>query len=149
LLPFRGPETASSFEAFVLATIESGDTRPPEAVAARLAGLVHRGSDGVWRWKQDPRLRPQESVAPARPRSRESVLEMMRRVRAPVLLLRGARSSAVSRSAFERMGHAFVAPCHREEVPDAGHALLVDAPAAVGDALDRFLRPPAGEGIGR
>jgi pimeloyl-ACP methyl ester carboxylesterase len=143
LLPYRGPEAAPSFDAFVAAMADAGDTRRRDAVAGRIAPLVHRGADGLWRWRQDPRLRPAKPVAPLEPRSRESVREMMHRVRAPVLLLRGERSSAVSRSALERLRHSFVEPCDAEEVPDAGHAVLTDAPAAVGDALDRFLRASA------
>ena len=140
LLRFRGPESAASVEELVDALVAAGDSRSHAAIERSLADQLRRTSDGRWTWKQDPRLRPAADVAPARPRPDAEVVDTIRRLEAPTLLLRGARSAACTEAGGRHFLDLVGAKLGRlEEIASAGHDLLGDAPAAVAAAIDRFL----------
>lgn len=140
LIPFDGPEVLPSLESFVESYRERWPTIEPERLAARLLPRLRALPDGTWTWKQDPRLRPREWKRPRTPRSRESVDRMVNGICSPVLLLRGETSPVVSRGAalalVGRFAHSGV---ELVEIAGAGHALMLDAPAAVALALRTFL----------
>jgi pimeloyl-ACP methyl ester carboxylesterase len=141
ILPYRGPEQLASFEDFVGALARRPGAPPPDLLAARLAPKLRRCADGSWTWKQDPRLRPAVRRAPRRPRDPKSVHEMMDRVRAPTLLLRGERSTVVSREmAADALGGLGASHKRLIEIPGSGHAILSENPLAVAQALNGFLR---------
>ncbi len=84
-------------------------------------------------------IEPRHEVAPPDPGRRfESLWSVVDAVRAPLLLLRGARSSVVSdedvAELLRRQGGAKV-----EMVPDAGHSIQGDEPVELACRLQRFL----------
>ena len=145
LTAFHGPEELPSFAAFVAAYATRRRAAADEgAVAARLRPLLRAGRAGTWTWRQDPRLRPREYTGPARPRSEAEVIRMVESVRSPVLVLRGEKSPVLERDGLARTLARFTGcEARSEEIPGAGHALLVDNAEAVTRALKRFFSPGA------
>jgi pimeloyl-ACP methyl ester carboxylesterase len=141
LIPFRGPETLPSFAAFVAAALaRRGESAAESTITRRLQPLLRTSHDGSWTWRQDPRLRPRERAAPARPRSEAEVIRMVESVRVPVLVLHGEKSPVLDRDIVGRTLARFTGCAARsEEIPGAGHALLADNAQAVTLALARFF----------
>jgi pimeloyl-ACP methyl ester carboxylesterase len=100
-----------------------------------LRGLRRR-PDGAFVPKTDPQvLERSQSPAPARSPIGWGDLA---RVDVPCLVVRGAASALLTPRVARRMGE--VLPKGRvTEIPKAGHAVLVDNPAAVASAIDAFL----------
>lgn len=69
----------------------------------------------------------------------QNVNEVLPRVRCPVLFVRGASSSALSREEAERMSR-LIENCTCVEIPKAGHRVYADNPEELYRRLDRFLR---------
>jgi pimeloyl-ACP methyl ester carboxylesterase len=139
LLPFRGRRTPGTRADFVrdwLAAHPGGDAR---RAWRDLSPLQRRTRAGRWTWRLDPRLRPREPVFPARPRTRAQVDALLGRVTVPTLLLRGARSTAVSRADLEASAQRIAAEVLLREIAGAGHALPAEASDRVAAELERFL----------
>ncbi|MGH0036224.1 MAG: alpha/beta fold hydrolase [Myxococcota bacterium] len=89
---------------------------------------VREEGEGRFGFKFDPRwftLPPRERPDPSR-------------VRCPVLLVRGAESSLLSREGAERWLEE-LPDARLVEIPDAGHHVQIDQPEAVERAVDAFL----------
>ncbi|MEU3500576.1 alpha/beta hydrolase [Streptomyces hundungensis] len=102
------------------------------SVAHRMSTLFRRAPDGVWVPKGDPR-------PPDFPAILAAIEQLPTRLaRVPVLLVRGGRSKVLAQSTAERLveqlpdGELVV-------VPDAGHNVQEDNPAALISALRAFL----------
>jgi non-heme chloroperoxidase len=142
LLPFAGPETAATLEELAVRLREAGDRRDPAVIAASLASRMRRGGDGLWRWRQDPRLRPRDGRRPHAPLAGAAVEEMLRAVaRAGIasLVVRGAESRACTADAARRAVTLLGSGSRLEEIAGVGHDLPGEAAGAVARALDRFL----------
>jgi pimeloyl-ACP methyl ester carboxylesterase len=138
LLPFAGPHSAASLEELGGRDLSvAGGAR--ERGLRRLRELARVDADGRWTWKQDPRLRPDQPVHPARPRDDTAVAAMLGRLSCPLLLLHGERSRAASRTALDRTARLVAGRITISEIAGAGHALLADAPQAVAAELSDFL----------
>ncbi|MBX7467123.1 alpha/beta hydrolase [Streptomyces sp. MAG02] len=102
------------------------------SVAYRMSTLFRRGADGGWMPKNDPR-------PPDFPAILAAIEQLPLRLgRLPVLLVRGGRSRVLPQSTAERLvgrlpdGGLVV-------IPDAGHNVQEDNPAALIAALRTFL----------
>lgn len=68
----------------------------------------------------------------------QNVNEVLPRIHCPVLFVRGANSSALSREEAERMSR-LIENCIFVEIPSAGHRVYSDNPDELYRHLDRFL----------
>ena len=89
-------------------------------ISAHIAETSIREVDGGWSWKFDPQIFGQESLHPA----------MLSRLECRVALFRaehGLVSADMGEMMYDRLGR--VAPVI--EIPDAGHAIMLDQPLAL------------------
>ncbi|WP_161363608.1 alpha/beta hydrolase [Streptomyces sp. SID3343] len=103
-------------------------------VAYRMSTLFRRAPEGGWVPKGDPRP-PDFPVILA---AIDRLADRLNRVPAPVLLVRGGRSRVLSQAAAERLVEQ-VPDGELVVVPDAGHNVQEDDPAALIGALRTFL----------
>jgi len=108
---------------------------PRETVADRalLAHMAEEGvvqRDGGWVYRFDP--------ASNRDRQPVDAWTLLHRITAPTLIVRGELSPVLPRPMAERMRQA-IPNTSLVEIPGAYHHLVLDTPAAFGDALDAFL----------
>jgi pimeloyl-ACP methyl ester carboxylesterase len=157
-----GPERFPSFEAMLARTVAFNATRSESSLRR---GVIHNSRqfpDGSWGWRWDPSARwvappavspapapsPSGAVSPARAVSPAptvsgggrfgSLWPAVDAVRAPILLLRGARSSVVSDHDVSELRRRQPA-AEVEIVPDAGHSIQGDQPIELARRLNRFL----------
>jgi pimeloyl-ACP methyl ester carboxylesterase len=121
------PTLESAVAAFRLLPRET-IAAPPLLAHLATVGLTER--DGGWTYRFDPdcnRLRrPADAWA------------LLGRIAAPTLIVRGERSPILPRDVAERM-RALIPGATLAEVPGAYHHLVLDAPDAFVDVLERFL----------
>jgi non-heme chloroperoxidase len=122
-----------------------GDYLPHRRRPKDLGGLeknLRRGADGRYRWHWDPKLMKTWNVEQLDPeevrRTTEERLEAARRLRGPVLLVRGRMSDVVS----EEVAREFLALVPHAEYTDlaAGHMVAGDRNDAFTGAVLAFLR---------
>lgn len=101
-------------------------------IAYRMSTLFRRGSDGVWVPKADPTPPDYPGIMAAIERFPVQLTGL------PVLLVRGERSRALPQPAAERLV-ATLPDGRLVVVPNAGHNVQEDNPAALIDALRTFL----------
>ena len=122
----------------------------PRVASERRAQLarhwLRRREDGRLVLKLDPAfLRPRHGYDPKKDRgdwaARESALlwDVVAGLRCPTLVVRGAESPVLLPEIARRMAHAVLADGRLVEIPDAGHPVMLDNPAALGAALTEFL----------
>lgn len=101
-------------------------------VAYRMSTLFRRAPDGVWIPKGDPR-------PPDFPAILAAIERLDARLTAvPVLVVRGARSKVLPQATAERLVER-IPDGRLVVVPDAGHIVQEDNPAALTTALHAFL----------
>lgn len=100
-----------------------------EAAALVASRALRTDAGGRLRIKCDPRLREMSLE-----RDIHATHRCMQAVRCPTLLVRGAGSAAVSRAQVEDMARQFV-DARVEEVPAAGHGVMLDNPAGFARAV--------------
>ncbi|MBI3954094.1 MAG: alpha/beta hydrolase [Chloroflexi bacterium] len=124
------PEFASQEEAFQYLR-SLGGFRNEKALRHRAHHAVRRQPDGRWRWKLDPALRQWTPAVP-------DLWPALARVPCPTLIVRGAESDILAPEVAERMAgtipHATLVT-----VPDSGHPVPADQPAAFERAVRQFL----------
>ena len=110
--------------------------RPMDQLRERMFWHLRQLPDGRWTWKYDRHIgrRRQDPAAQ---------WAYVRRIKAPTLLVRGAKSDILSPEAADRL-HQTIPGSILKEVPDAGHTVAGDNPpgfyAAVKDFLDKTPR---------
>ena len=103
---------------------------------ARNLNNLMQTADGKWTWRYDKALR-----APDRPIARPEPgdgWELLRRITAPTLLVRGAESDILSLDTAERMVHE-IPTCRMVTVPNSGHSIPLDNPRGFIEAVQTFL----------
>jgi pimeloyl-ACP methyl ester carboxylesterase len=123
----------------------------PLAAPETLARLARFGL----RPRDDGRLVPKLDIAYMRPRhgydpsldraawaERESTYlrEILEGLRIPTRVIRGAESPVLRRETAQWMAGELLADGSLEEIPQAGHAVMLDNPLGLADALNRFLQ---------
>jgi pimeloyl-ACP methyl ester carboxylesterase len=107
----------------------------PESKA--LARSLRHGADGRWYWHWDPASLP-SADDPMRGATRQRAAAAARRVRVPVLLVRGTASDVVHENGFEEM--AQLIPHARQARVPAGHMVAGDDNGVFLDEVGDFLR---------
>ena len=133
-------DVLDTYEEFVQRVIEYSPFRPEWQVRSSLRHSVRQLPDGRWTWKYDPALRDPARRAQrqaARPES-ASRWELWERVACPTLIVRGEKSDMLSRDVADRMVERNF-NSRLVEVPNAGHRVPGDNPAAFEAALRDFL----------
>jgi pimeloyl-ACP methyl ester carboxylesterase len=112
---------------------------PPERGELLVRTTFGQNDDGSWSAPADPRTL---EIEPFRS------YELAARVACPILLIRGAESRSLSRLSFLLMAQQ-LQQGDFAEVPGAGHQLLVEAPEATCELLERFFGRVAAGQFGR
>jgi esterase len=133
----KGPEVTDSPEDFVAHAIEFNARRDPRVVRGTILFNLRRLEDGRWTWKYD--RRPQTAPTSANRWERYARLwDELRSVTCPTLIVKGGRSRILTEAVAERLASGL--PNGRWiTIPDAGHAIQVDQPKALAEAIDRFV----------
>ena len=119
----------------------------PAALAAWAYLNLRRLPTGEWQPKTDPAFTrslwkagqhngdASDLAAPLD----DALIAALRSVDCPTLLLRGQLSAILRRHSAERMVNEWLRKARLETIANAGHALAVDQPLAVAEALAEFL----------
>jgi pimeloyl-ACP methyl ester carboxylesterase len=126
--PSAGPE------AMVEAAMQTSPLSDRDRVAYRMAAMMRQGKSGVWDWALD---RDRSPDYPALLAKVEEMAIAAERLAAPGLVVRGGRSEVFSDEAAARFAARF-ADGDWIAIPDAGHNVQEDNPAALIAALSRF-----------
>lgn len=126
---------ASPEEAFGLAKTRWGTAAVVDDVVRKwLKHGLKRNDNGRWVWRLDPRLRDEF----ARTLPNEAQLrQQARKVKAPTLVIRGAKST-FTRERAEALAAAFT-DARLAEVPESGHVVHLANPAGFLAALSHFV----------
>ena len=115
----------------------------PERLIELAPHCLRRRADGRFEPKLDPRLlqpRPRgaDPTSAAHEREARRLWSELEQIRCPILIVRGEHSTVLSEETAQRMltvSH----DARRVELVGAGHAIVLDAPRALGAALRDFL----------
>lgn len=100
-----------------------------------VAHNLHEDDDGRWRWRFDAAgLTSFLAQAPGE----QALWDAVARVACPALVIRGEHSGVLSPATVARMADTLADGRHAE-IADGAHDLTVEQPAALADALTRFL----------
>jgi pimeloyl-ACP methyl ester carboxylesterase len=137
---FQRIDPRAGLEAVVEAAMQTSPSSDRERVAYRMAAMMRRDQSGDWDWALDHR----RSVDyPATLAKVEEMVITAERLATPCLVVRGGRSEIFSDEAAARFAARF-AKGEWIAVPDAGHNVQEDNPAALIAALSRFWSQTAG-----
>lgn len=148
--PARGPSAAdrfygaTSFDSFddALRKARAAGTRATdEELHERLRHNLRTLADGRVAWRYDPRVIAANDRGELRP-SPQTEWELVRRIRSPTLIVRGAQSEFARSEAAQARVRRFreiVSTAHVADVEGAGHGLWMDQPGATLAAIRPFL----------
>ena len=137
---FSAPVELDSVEEFVQHSLAFNPRRDPVLLRGSLLHNLRQLPNGRWTWKYDqrPLLRTRPANGDDRDDGMKDTWPLTDRVKCPVLVVRGGSSDILSRE-----GAADLAGRFRDgrwaEVPDAGHSVQGDNPAAFASTLQSFL----------
>jgi esterase len=137
---FSAPVELESVEEFVQHSLAFNPRRDPVLLRGSLLHNLRQLPNGRWTWKYDqrPLLRTRSENGDDRDDGMKDTWPLTERVDCPVLVMRGGSSDILS-----RQGAADLAGRFRDgrwaQVPDAGHSVQGDNPAAFASALQSFL----------
>ena len=141
LRDFRTEDPAlDSVDAFVERAMKFNPRRDPRLLRRSLLHNLRQRPDGKWTWKWDPGRAPRQAEdRPYDPRTAFAALwSDVDRITCPTLVLRGAESDvfydADAEKLVSRLQHA-----RWVKIPDAGHTVQGDNPAAMVAAMREFL----------
>lgn len=137
----QGPESKGTPDDFVVHAVAHNPRRNPLVVRGTVLFNLRRLEDGSWTWKYDPR----PGKAPSSQDRWERYARLwneLGRVTCPTLIVKGGRSRILTEANAERLAHG-VPNGRWLTIPDAGHAVQVDQPLALAEAIDRFLSESA------
>lgn len=93
-------------------------------------------ADGRFTWRHDPAV--DSLLRPGGPRNEGLLWDLWSRVTCPTLIVRGQRSELLTQKTARRM-EEMVPDATFVEIPDAGHVVMQDNPAAFGEVVGAFL----------
>jgi pimeloyl-ACP methyl ester carboxylesterase len=126
----------SSFEEAVERALAFNPRRTPENIRDRLKHALRRQADGRWTYKFDP------GIARGLEANIETMWSVVRDIRCPTLLVRGAESPILAADTAER----FRGECRgarTAQVAGAGHSVMGDNPEGFLAAVGPFIREHA------
>ncbi|MGK2850820.1 MAG: alpha/beta fold hydrolase [Candidatus Limnocylindrales bacterium] len=132
---FLAREPLASIDAFVSRARAFNPDRPVELLRRSLEHSLRRTPDGMFTWKLDPRA---QAMSVRGREDLESWWAAVVDIGAPALVVRGGRSRVLSPEGAAKLAAAFPRG-DLVTIPDAGHSVQGDQPAALADVLVRFL----------
>jgi pimeloyl-ACP methyl ester carboxylesterase len=138
--------TYRSVEEYATVLTERYQFSSPQIASRLAAPALRRRPDGLYELKRDPSFeldpaKPQRGVTRRDGRMiHEGLWRALGRIRCPTLVLRGVVSSMLPRDVAQRMVDEVLARGELAEIPLAGHAVMLDNPTGLRDALTAFLR---------
>lgn len=112
--------------------------RPRPASLSGLARNLRQGEDGRYYWRWDPAfVAPRDDWNPAQINQR--VGEALRRIKAPVLMVRGGKSEVVSEASLQHF-RELLPTAEVAEIPEARHMVAGDDNDAFLGAILDFVR---------
>ena len=133
------PMTFVSWEAAVAFMRQLRPTVTPAAIEDRLRHMLKQTDHG-WTWRYD-HVGIAEARLSADPRNAIDLWPLVQKIACPTLVLRGGRSDYLQRETAEAMC-ARNANIRWTEVPDAGHYIHDDQPAAFTRRVMSFIGSP-------
>ena len=113
--------------------------RSEEQTLGALKYSIRQRADGKWTWKYDKAMRmPDREGAQAPGWTPEQLWDCVARIDCPTLVLRGDRSDLFSEETLLRMGDV-IPDCSTATIPNAGHLVQGDNPAAFIAEVETFL----------
>lgn len=139
-----GPGELDSVEDFIKRAIEYNPRRRPEQLRYSLTHNLRRLPNGKYAWKYDRRIGRARAPVPGEsvPVQFDDMWERLRAIRCPTLVVRGAESDVFAEEVGRRMAET-IPDCRFLTVPDAGHTVPQDNPAAFLAEARSFLRGSA------
>lgn len=128
-----------SVEDFIEKAVQYNPRRRPEQLRYSLTHNLRQLPNGKWAWKYDRRIaqRP-EGPGGERPSRFDEMWDALRRIECPTLVVRGAQSDVFPEQTAQKMIELL--PDGRfATVPEAGHTVPQDNPAAFLSILRPFL----------
>jgi pimeloyl-ACP methyl ester carboxylesterase len=128
----NGPPTFASFDALLARTVEHNPTR---TVSSLRRGILHNArqrEDGTWVWRYG------QLGQPDRHPDFTGLWDAVARLAAPLLLVRGMRSSSVVDDADEAEVLRRQPSAKVVHVEDAGHSVQGDTPVELARIIDDF-----------
>ena len=135
-----GPETFPDFAAILERTVQFNPTRSESSLRRGILHNAEQLEDGSWVWRH-ARHRGEQRPFDGELRT-EAMWDALQRAAAPLLLVRGTRSSSVVDDAgVEELRRR--RPDAQVEELDAGHSVQGDRPVELAALLDAFVPRPA------
>lgn len=135
---------ASTVEEVLERVMQYRPDRRPELLRHSLLHNLRRGTDGLWRWKYDPRL-PRRADPERLAGQFGALREHLKAIQCPTLVVRGAHSELfTAEDAEDLVGE--LADGRWVEVEGASHTVQGENPAGLLRHLDAFLAPILGTG---
>lgn len=132
---FAEHDRHDSVQAFIDAALAFSPRSERDVVTYRMNNLLKQDADGTWTWKNDRR----------EPHDYDHILAMLeqltmlaRQIACPTLIVRGQRSTIFSAARAKAFAERFPRGS-AVEIPDAGHNVQEDNPAALATALRKHF----------
>lgn len=129
------PDELDSFDEFA-ARVQEYTGRTREQTLGALQYSIRQRPDGKWSWKYDQLLRTPGRQGPAW--SEEQLWAAVRKIDCPTLVTRGGDSDIFAEETMRQMQEV-IPDCAIVTIPDAGHLVAGDNPAAFLAAVRDFL----------
>ena len=133
-----GPQTFPSFEAILARTVEHHPTRSEASLRRGILHNAHQLADGSWAWNYDRRGRSQPTAEDEGPSPPSPLWDVLERVSAPTLLVRGGASPVVDEDDVTELLRRRPS-CEVVTVEGAGHSVQGDRPVELAELLNRFV----------
>ncbi|MBM2826995.1 MAG: alpha/beta hydrolase [Dehalococcoidia bacterium] len=124
------PQSFASIDDLVDWYQQTNKIQSREVLRHRALWSAKLGANGMYEFKHDPEIRAGWVC--------EDLWGIMPKVTCPTLLLRGGESTSMSREYAERTVKA-LAEGQLQEIPGAGHSIMLDQPARFEEAVRKFL----------
>lgn len=128
-----GPQSFTSFEAFVQHAATLGRRGDPERLRTSLYWNARQLANGLWTWKYDPALRS----GPLGPGNFDDIWSALQAFGGPLLFIRAGEHSHLTDEAAERL--RLLPNLHMVEVAGAAHNVMSDEPLAFRREVGEFL----------
>ena len=132
---FTAKDVLPTFDAFVERAHKFNPRRPIEQLRERLGYSLREQEDGTWTWKYDRRFRS----AARNGAYNQELWPYVRRIKTPMLLVRGAQSDILAAGPAKRF-HSAVRGSRLVTIDNAGHTVNGDNPPAFNAAVNDFLQ---------
>lgn len=139
----RAPDAFPSVKTYEHALARAYPMATPDALTRMAEHALERREDGRYVLRMDPGLRGARgaSAKDARRHAEEearALWQALRELSCPALVVRGAASDVLSAETAEKMAEEVLKNGSLAVIPQAGHSVMTDNPAALRRVVERF-----------